>query len=259
MPPGPDLVRVGSMTPGTLFVISTPIGNWEDITLRALRVLKEVDVIAAEEPLQSRPLLDQYGIDTPLTSYHNLNKEEKAPVLIQRLLEGQNVGLIADAGTPAVCDPGALFISAALSADILIVPVPGVSAVLAAVSVCGFSGDGFVFYGFLPKQDEARRCRLDSLRSESRPVVIFEGSESLTATLHDIHACLGNRRMMAASDLTKPGERLLRGRIKEILKTLASSKMEGEITLVIDNKRPGNPRVGKNGSRRIRKRSASGS
>jgi len=238
-------------------VISTPIGNWEDITLRALRVLKDVDVIAAEDPTLSKPLLDQYGIDTPLTSYHNLNKEGKTPVLITRLLEGQNVGLIADAGTPAVCDPGAFLISAALAADIHIMPVPGVSAVLAAVSICGFSGDAFVFYGFLPRQAGARRRRLDSMQSESKPVVLFEGAESLPTTLHDIQSRLGNRRMMVASDLTKPSECLFRGRIKEILRTLASSKMGEEITLVIDSKRPGDLRGGKKGNRRFRKRSAS--
>lgn len=207
--------------------------------------------------MQSKPLLDHYGIDTPLTSYHNLNKEEKTSVLITRLLEGQNVGLITDAGTPAVCDPGAFLITAALAADIHIMPVPGVSAMLAAVSVCGFSGDAFVFYGFLPKQAGARRRGLDSMQSESKPVVIFVNAENLTATLHDIQTRLGNRRMMAASDLTKPSECILRGRIKEILRTLASSKMGGEITLVIDSKRPGDQKGGKNGSRRIRKRSAS--
>ena len=240
-------------------MISTPIGNWEDITLRALRVLKDVDAIAAEDPIRSKPLLEKHGIGTPLTSYHNLNKEDKAPVLIRRLLEGQNVGLIADAGTPGVCDPGAFLISAALAVDIHITPVPGVSAVLAAVSICGFSGDAFAFYGFLPRRDAARRRSLDSMQSESGPVVIFEGAESLPATLHDIQSRLGNRRMMVASDLTKPSECVFRGRIKEILRTLASSKMRGEITLVIDSKRPGHLRGGKNGSRRIRKRSASGS
>lgn len=224
---------------GTLYVVSTPIGNLEDCTSRAIRILREVAVVAAEDPQQTRALFTHYAIETPLTSYHNLNKEEKAPVLVKRLQEGQSIALVSDAGTPVVSDPGSLLITQVLQAGIRVVPVPGPSAILAAISVSGFSGDAFTFAGALPSQSGPRRQLLESLKQERRTLVFFESSGQLRATLETMRDVLGNRRITLAKDLTKPSEELILGTAEELFKTAASRPLDGEMTLVVEGYRGG--------------------
>lgn len=244
---------------GTLYVVGTAIGNPDDVTLRALRILRSVDVIAAEDPRYSRPWLVRHRIVAPVTSYHPLNKDEKTAVLVRRLREGQSVALIVDAGTPGICDPGAHLIGQAQAAGIRVVPVPGVSAVLAALSVCGFAADEFVFCGFLPRRSPARRRRLAALRSEGRPLVLFETAAALTRTLHDILSSLGDRGILVAGELTKTGEFVLRGRIAEVMGNLPPCDRRAEITVVLEGRRSAPAIGGPRRSRGVTPRRASGS
>jgi 16S rRNA (cytidine1402-2'-O)-methyltransferase len=217
-----------------LYIVSTPIGNPEDITIRAIRVLREAATIAAEDPQQSQALLKHYGIDTPVTSYHNFNKEGKTAVLVEYLRIGQNVALVVDAGTPVVSDPGAFLIAKALESGIRVIPVPGASAVLAAVSVSGISCDTFTFLGFLPRTAGPRRRLLESLAPERRTVVLFEAPHRLRPTLEVIREVFGNCRIMLAKDLTKPSEACVRGPVEELLKSIGFEPVAGELTLVIE-------------------------
>jgi 16S rRNA (cytidine1402-2'-O)-methyltransferase len=224
---------------GSLYIVSTPIGNPDDLSLRALRALKTVAVIAAEDPQCTQTLLAQHGITTPLTSYHNDNKEEKIPVLIQRMKDGQSVALVSDAGTPAIVDPGVLLIREAIRQDVPVVTVPGPSAFLAALSVSGFPGDAFVFAGQLPQGSAARRTRLRALRAERRPIVCFESPKQLPSTLQALRAELGNRRLVLACNMTTQREQFFRGTIDEIIRARTAQAVEGELTLVIEGARPG--------------------
>lgn len=224
---------------GSLYIVSTPIGNPDDLSLRALNTLKTVAVIAAEDPQCTQALLARHGITTPLTSYHNDNKEEKIPVLIQRMKEGQSVALVSDAGTPAIVDPGTLFIREAFRQNIPVVTVPGPSALLAALSVSGLPGDAFVFAGPLPQRPAARHALLHSLRVEPRTVVCFESPRRLPATLQALRAELGNRRIAIACNLTTPQEQWIRGTIDDIIRTRTAQAVKGELTLVIEGVQPG--------------------
>ncbi len=222
---------------GSLYIVGTPIGNPDDLSLRALRILRDVAVIAAEDPQRTQALMARHGIATPLTSYQNDNKEEKIPVLIQRLQDGLSVALVSDAGTPAIVDPGALLIDAALRRGIPVVPVPGPSALLASLSASGLPGDSFVFAGVLPARQAARRNVLRALRSERRTVVLFESPRRLPAALKALRAALGNRRIALACDLTTPRERFIRGTLDEIIRARTISAIDGEVTLVVEGKR----------------------
>jgi 16S rRNA (cytidine1402-2'-O)-methyltransferase len=224
---------------GSLYIVSTPIGNPDDITVRALKTLSMVDIIAAEDPQSTQALLARHGITTPLTSYHNDNKEEKIPVLAQRLQEGQNVALVSDAGTPAVVDPGALLIGEALRRNISVVTVPGPSALLAALPASGLPGDAFVFIGLLPQRPAALRALARSLRTERRTIVCFASAHRLTATLKTLRGELGNRRIAIACNLTTPQERCLRGTLDEIIRQLTAHAAQGELTLVIEGAQSG--------------------
>lgn len=222
---------------GSLYIVSTPIGNPDDLSLRALNTLKTVAVIAAEDPQCTQALLARHGITTPLTSYHNDNKEEKIPVLIQRMREGQSVALVSDAGTPAIVDPGTLFIREAFRQDIPVVTVPGPSALLAALSVSGLPGDAFVFVGPLPQRSSARCALLRTLRAERRTVVCFESPRQLPITLQALRTELGNRRIAIACNLTTPQEQWIRGTIDDIIRIRTAQAVEGELTLVIEGAR----------------------
>lgn len=219
---------------GSLYIVSTPIGNPDDLSLRALSTLKTVSVIAAEDPQCTQALLARHGITTPLTSYHNDNKEEKIPVLIQRMREGQSVALVSDAGTPAIVDPGALLIREAVRQDIPVVTVPGPSALLAALSVSGFPGDAFVFAGPLPQRSTVRRTYLRALRTEQRTIVCFESSQRLPSTLRALRTELGNRRLVLACNMTTSREQFFRGTIDDIIRARTAQAVEGELTLVIE-------------------------
>jgi len=222
---------------GILYIVGTPIENPDDITLRAVRILKRVAIVAAEDPRCTQALFARHAIHTPLTSYHNLNKEDKAPVLIHRLEEGQSVALVSDAGTPMIADPGAFLVTRALAAGIRVVPVPGPSAILAALSASGLAGEAFVFLGALPERPAPRRKLLLGLRRDQRPLVLFESPRQLRRTLREILAVLGNRRMALTRDLTKSSETIVRGSAQELLRGLASRHGPGEITLVVEGSR----------------------
>jgi 16S rRNA (cytidine1402-2'-O)-methyltransferase len=224
---------------GSLYIVSTPIGNPDDLTLRALHTLKTVAIVAAEDPQRTQTLTARHGIATPLTSYQNDNKEEKVPVLLQRLQEGQSVALVSDTGTPAVVDPGALLIREALRHGIPVVPIPGPSAILAALAASGLPGDAFVFAGQLPSRPPALRALLQSLRSERKTIVCFESPRRLPRTLKTLRGALGDRRIAVACDLTTPQERWFRGTIDELVRRHSALAVQEELTLVIEGARPG--------------------
>ena len=219
--------------PGILYIVATPIGNLEDITARALRVLKEVDVIAAEDTRHTQILLDHYAIRTPLTSYHEHNEKAKALELVNRLAAGQNVAVVCDAGTPAISDPGYRLTAAAIGAGIRIVPVPGASALTAVLSASGLPTDRFIFEGFLPAGKKPRRVRLQSLRDETRTLVFYEAPHRLKETLGDMVELLGVRQAVVAREVSKVYEEFLRGSLEELTRAAESRELRGEMTLVI--------------------------
>lgn len=218
---------------GILYVVATPIGNLEDITLRALRVLKEVDVIAAEDTRHTRHLLDHYGITTPLTSYHEHNERAKTQTLVDRLGRGERIALVSDAGTPAISDPGYRLVLAAVAAGIPVTPIPGPSTVAAVVSASGLPSDRFVFEGFLPSAKQERRNRLALLREEPRTLVFYEAPHRLKECLRDILDILGAREMVLAREVTKLHEEFCHGSVDELLAGLDAGAPRGEIALVV--------------------------
>src|SRR5712692_2641937 len=224
-----DLLRM----PGTLYIVATPIGNLEDITLRALRVLKEVDLIAAEDTRHTQILLRHFGIRTPLTSYHEHNERTKARRLIERLKQGKNVALVSDAGTPAISDPGFRLIVEAIQAKVSVVPLPGASALTAVLSASGLPTDRFVFEGFLPVKQKERRERIQRLRAETRTLVFYEAPHRLQETLADMRAILGDREIVLAREVSKVHEEFLRGSIGELIRQIGDGEIRGELTLVI--------------------------
>jgi 16S rRNA (cytidine1402-2'-O)-methyltransferase len=222
---------------GTLYVVATPIGNLEDITLRALRVLKEVDVIAAEDTRHTQILLSHYGIRTPLTSYHEHNEKTKARQLMSRLERGEQIALVSDAGTPAISDPGYRLAVEAIRGGIPVIPIPGASALTAVLSAGGLPTDRFVFEGFLPAKKQERRARLRALSSETRTLVIYEAPHRLTETLNDLVEILGDRETVLAREVSKVHEEFLRGRLTEVAKQIAGREIKGELTLLIGGSR----------------------
>jgi 16S rRNA (cytidine1402-2'-O)-methyltransferase len=224
-------------TTGTLYVVATPLGNLEDITLRALRVLKEVHLIAAEDTRHSRKLLAHYGISTPLTSYYDWIERHKATQLIEELKRGKNIALIADAGTPGIADPGYHLVQAAIAAGVRIEAVPGPSAVAAALSIAGLPTDRFAFEGFVPARQSARRRFFAALAREPRTVVVYEAARRLLPSLQDLHEVLGPRQVVIARELTKMFEEILRGAADDLLsqleQRLGEQSLQGEVTLLI--------------------------
>jgi 16S rRNA (cytidine1402-2'-O)-methyltransferase len=218
---------------GTLYIVATPIGNLEDITLRAVRVLKEVDLIAAEDTRHTRHLLDRYQIGTQLTSYHDHNKEEKAPVLVARLLEGKSIALVSDAGTPGISDPGYFLINLAVDQKVPVVPIPGATAAIAALSVSGLPTDGFVFEGFLPAKQTARLNRLQKLVKEERTIIFYEAPHKIIKTVEDLLAVFGDRRAVITRELTKIHEEAIRGTLSEVLRHLQTGSIKGEFTIIV--------------------------
>src|SRR5262245_62148807 len=187
--------------PGTLYVVATPIGNLEDITLRALRILKEVDLVACEDTRRTRALLSHFGIHVPVTSYFEHNKLTKGEVLLDALTEGRSVALVTDAGTPGISDPGFLLVRSARDAEISVVPIPGPSAVVAALSAAGVPADRFVFDGFLPVKPGRRVHRLEALRALETTVVCYESPHRITATLEAIGRVFGETEIVVAREL----------------------------------------------------------
>lgn len=218
---------------GRLFLVGTPLGNLEDITLRALRVLREVDLIAAEDTRRTRELLSYYNIHKPLTSFHHHNRKEKGPVLIRLLKEGKDIALVTDAGMPGISDPGEDLVREALRAGLEVAPVPGPSAVITALVVSGLPARRFVFEGFLPRKGKERKERLADLAYEERTLVLFEAPHRLLKTLKELLEAWGDRSVAVARELTKKFETVFRGTLKEALKYFEENPPRGECTLVV--------------------------
>ena len=223
-------------TKGILYIVSTPIGNREDITLRALRILKEVDLIAAEDTRHTGLLLRHFGIQTPLSSYFEGNELRKRDLILSRLKQGDRVALVSDAGTPGISDPGFRLIQLVIENQIPVVPIPGPSAAIAALSVSGLPTDAFFFKGFLPHKSKKRRGLLEQLEEVRETIIFYESPHRIIETLKDISDILGDREMALARELTKIYEEVLRGRVSEIQNQIAGRKIKGEITLVISGK-----------------------
>ena len=221
------------MQKGILYIVATPIGNLEDITLRAIRILKEVGLIAAEDTRRTKILLDAYGIDTPLTSLHDRNEFKKGVHLIARLNAGIDIAYVSDAGTPGISDPGYIFVNQAIAESIRVVPLPGPVAAIAALNVSGLPMDSFVFFAFLPTRRGKRRQLLESIKEESKTMVFYESPNRLVATLQDVNEILGDRQIAVSRELTKIYEETLRGTVCEVSESLQGKKIKGEITLVI--------------------------
>lgn len=220
-------------SPGTLYVVATPIGNLEDITLRAIRILGAVHLIAAEDTRRTRILLDAHGIETPLTSLYEQNEARKSGTLLARVQRGEDLAYVSDAGTPGISDPGHLLVREAISLGIRVVPLPGASALVAALSASGLPMDSFVFNGFLPTKPGQRRKQLEALRDEERTQVFYESPRRLTATLQEMETLLGDRAIVVARELTKIYETFLRGTAAQILALLGDDTVRGEVTLII--------------------------
>ena len=220
--------------PGILYIVATPIGNLEDITLRAIRTLKEADLIAAEDTRHTQVLLRHFAINTPLTSYHEHNERTKTAQLVARLERGESIALVSDAGTPAISDPGYRLVVEAVRGGIRVVPIPGPSALIAALSAGGLPTDGFTFRGFLPARKRERRSKLQELRGDRHSIVVYETPHRLKESLDDIREILGDRRMVLAREITKLHEEFLRGRISEVIGEVGQQAVRGEITLVIE-------------------------
>ncbi|MCJ7594599.1 MAG: 16S rRNA (cytidine(1402)-2'-O)-methyltransferase [Desulfobacterales bacterium] len=239
---------------GTLYVVSTPLGNLEDITLRALKILKTVDLIAAESVQHTRRLCQHFGIKTRLIRYNQHNGKVRGPELIKRLKEGLDVALVTNAGTPGISDPGVFLVSQALREQIRVSPIPGPSAVTAALSVAGLRGDGFVFLGFLSNRSSKRKQELKGLLSESRTLVFFEAPHRLQAMLSDLKEILGNRQIVLLREMTKLFEELKGGSISSILDRFQGEEVRGEFTVVVAGKEKieGPPSLDEKIQRRIR-------
>ena len=223
-------------TEGILYIVSTPIGNLEDITLRALRILKEVDLIAAEDTRHTGLLLRHFGIKKPLTSYFEGNELRKEELILSRLKQGDRIALVSDAGTPGISDPGFRLIQTAVENQIPIVPIPGPSAVITALSVSGLPTDAFIFKGFLPHKSKKRRDLLKQLEGNKETLIFYESPHRLIETLKDLLDILGDREIVLTRELTKIYEEILRGKVSEIQRQIGEKKLKGEITLIISGK-----------------------
>ena len=220
-------------TSGCLYLVATPIGNLEDISLRALRVLKEADLIACEDTRQTIKLLSHYGVHKQLESYHEHNEMTRAPELVIELEQGARIALVSDAGMPVISDPGHRLVTLCLRHGIPVVPVPGASAMVAALAASGLATEEFVFLGFLPARPGERRKAMRALTGEPRTLVLYEAPHRIVDTLEDALEILGDRHAVLAREVTKIHEEFLRGHLSELLARLAKKPARGEITLII--------------------------
>ncbi len=223
---------MASQSTGTLYLVSTPIGNLEDITSRALRILREVELIAAEDTRHTGLLLNHYHIHGRLESYHDHNKEKRLPGFIDMLKKGKSIAVVSDAGTPGISDPAYHLVRGSIEARIPVVPIPGPTAAVAALTISGLPTDRFVFEGFLPAK-KGRKSRVDALKEETRTLVLYEAPHRLLKTLHDLKTGLGNREIAVCRELTKKFEEILRGSISEMIGHFSSKKPLGEFVLII--------------------------
>jgi 16S rRNA (cytidine1402-2'-O)-methyltransferase len=220
-------------TSGTLYLVSTPIGNLEDITLRALRVLKEVDLIASEDTRRTKKLLNHYQIKTPLTSYFEHSSFKKTQSLLSQLEKGKEIALVSEAGTPSISDPGFKLTKRAIENRLKVVPIPGASASITALSASGLPTNSFIFEGFIPRKPGKRRNFFLSLKDQEKTLIFYESPRRLITTLKDLLAVLGDRQIVIARELTKIFEEMIRGRISEVIELLEDKTIKGEITILV--------------------------
>lgn len=222
---------------GKLFLCATPIGNLEDITFRVLRTLKEVDLIAAEDTRNSIKLLNHFDIHTPMTSYHEYNKIDKARTLIEKMQQGQNIALITDAGTPGISDPGEELVAMCYESGIEVTSLPGPAACITALTLSGLSTRRFAFEAFLPSDKKERRAVLEELKDETRTIILYEAPHRLVKTLAELYEVLGNRRITLCRELTKRYETAFRSTLEELLTYYGKEEPKGECVLVIEGRR----------------------
>lgn len=221
-------------TIGKLYIVATPIGNLEDITLRAIRVLKEVDLIAAEDTRHTLKLLNYYEISKPLISYHRHNEEWKSDVLIQELQKGKDIALVSDAGTPGISDPGEEIITKCIEENIEIVPIPGACAMINALICSGLNTKEFIFLGFLPTHKKLRKAKLEEIEKCNKTIILYEAPHKISQTLQDLSFILGKRKIILARELTKIHEEFLRMEIGELIEK--TKEIKGEMVLIIEGK-----------------------
>jgi 16S rRNA (cytidine1402-2'-O)-methyltransferase len=222
---------------GLLYIVATPIGNLEDITLRALRILKTVDLIAAEDTRHTRKLLNAYEITTSLISLHEHNEKEKSSLIISKIKSGMTIAYVSDAGTPCISDPGFYLINLAHQEKLRVVPIPGPSAVVTALSASGFPADNFLFCGFMPEKKSKRRQFLETIKEEERTIVFYESPMRIKATLQDMYDVIGDREIVIARELTKLFEEIRQGRISEFLNINLAFTAKGEFTVILKEKK----------------------
>jgi 16S rRNA (cytidine1402-2'-O)-methyltransferase len=218
---------------GTLYLVATPIGNLEDITHRALKVLFSVDLIAAEDTRKTKILLDHYTISKPMLSYFSYNERHRTPQLIEKLKKGQSIALVSDAGTPGISDPAYHIVQSCLAAGIPIVPIPGPAALISALIVSGLPTDRFVFEGFLPLK-KGRKTKLELLSRETRTIVLYESPHRVLKTLGEIRSFFGERNVVVARELTKKFEEIVRGPVSSVLEELCRKQTRGEYVLIVE-------------------------
>jgi 16S rRNA (cytidine1402-2'-O)-methyltransferase len=221
-----------SIRKGILYLVSTPIGNLEDITYRALRILREVDIIAAEDTRRTGHLLKHFGIKNRLESYYDYNKEKKSIFLLKILSAGDSVAVVSDSGTPGISDPAFYLVRGAIKNDIPVVSIPGVTAAITALTVSGLPTDRFIFEGFLPHK-KGRKKRLKTLADEARTIILYESPHRIQRTLEDLQEVCGDRLIAVCRELTKKFEEVIRGKISEIIEDFKEKKMKGEFVLII--------------------------
>lgn len=219
---------------GKLYVCATPIGNLEDITIRVLNILKEVDLIAAEDTRHTIKLLNHYEISKPLTSYYEHNRLKKGPQLIKELMNGKNIALVSDAGMPGISDPGEYIINLCISNDIKVEVLPGASAILTALVASGLSTDKFSFEGFLDRNKKKRRERLEILKTDDRTLIFYESPHRLLQTLKDIEQLLNDRYIVVARELTKRFEEIIRGQTSDIINHFKEKAPKGEFVILVE-------------------------
>lgn len=222
-----------SSTGGSLFVVSTPIGNMGDFSFRAVEVLKSVRLILAEDTRHSRQLLTRYGIETPMASYHEHNEAKMTPPLVRRLVEGEDMALITDAGTPLLSDPGARLVRGAIDAGVPVVPIPGASALLAALVASGLPGDQFTYFGFLPRRGRERAQALDEIASSPRTAVLYEAPGRVADSLRELAERAADRPVVVARELTKQFEEVRRGTVKSLSAYYNETPPRGEVVILI--------------------------
>jgi len=222
-----------SASSGVLYLVATPIGNLEDITYRAVKVLSSVDLIAAEDTRKTKILLNHYGITKPMMSYYSYNEKTRAPQLIEKLIAGQSIALVSDAGTPGISDPAFHIVQQALENRISIIPIPGPTAFISALIASGLPTDRFVFEGFLPLK-KGRKTKFESLKTESRTMVLYESPHRIRKILADIYNIFGNRNVVVARELTKKFEEIVRGPIQSVLVEMEKKEPRGEYVVIIE-------------------------